>query len=353
MMTQPFFANDPTNLSDLRSTRSTRTETKNGRIERIIVDLPTLPPHSTGCFTFTLKVHEKFGAAAVEDSSCRIHVKGHPEVVAIPFATQIRSADWFWSLPESIGAAFSGFGGWVSRGFKETVQERFKELTVNSRFHSCAGLDVLTIQNGVIFAPTGFNRVLVVGPSRMVVAGGGNLVAAGGLNLVAAGGGNAISVKNVPGFGTLNASAMVAAIPRLVAAGGGNLVAAGGGNLIGLDGSTLIGNDGSTLIGLDGSTLVGIRNGRLIGNDGSTFATITSNGGSLTFTPVSGASIRVDFDASKLVAAGGGNTIAVGGGSLVAAGGGNLVDTGGGDLVAAGGGNLVNNGGLNAEVSKK
>ena len=353
-MTRPADPANPLNFADTRYTLTPQTEMKGSRIERIVLNLPTLPAHSTGAFTFTLEVDKHFRNPAVEDNSARIVMKNLPETVAIPIAVQARSVEWYFSIPESVGSAISGFGGWVARGFKDTVAERFKDLRSDSHFYSCAGLDLLMLENGTLFAPTGFNRSLVIGPSKHVAAGGLSLVAAGGGNLVAAGGGNLISVKNVPGFsGALNPSQLVAAIPQLVAAGGGNLVAAGGGNLIGLDGSTLIGNDGSTLIGLDGSTLVGLDGSTLIGLDGSTFATIRSNGSSLTFNLVSGAGIRANLNPAELVAAGGGNLVAAGGGNLVAAGGGNLVAAGGGNMVAAGGGNLAAAGGLNASNPKK
>ena len=357
-MTQPANPADQTNLADTRTTLTTRTETKGSRIERIIVDLPTLPAHSTGCFTMTLEVAQKFGAAAVEDSSCRIVANKQKEKVAIPFATQVRSAEWYFSIFESVNASIWQLGGWIAQKHKATVQEDFKNLTINSQFYSASGLDLLTVRNGALFAPTGFNRALILGPSRMVAAGGGNMVAAGGLNMVAAGGGNAIGMKNVPGFnGTLNASQLLSSIPQMVAAGGGNLVAAGGGNLVGLDGSTLIGNDGSTLIGLDGATLIGNDGSTLIGNDGSTlvgldgatligldgstFATINMDGGKPSFSIVGGASIKAGFTAANMVAAGGGNMVAAGGGNMVAAGGGNMVAAGGGNMVAAGGGNAI------------
>jgi uncharacterized repeat protein (TIGR01451 family) len=347
-MTRPADGLDRNNLSDTISTLTARTEKKGTRIERIVVDLPRLEPHATGSFTFTVKVADNFGAAAVEDSSCRIAMSGRRDVVAIPIATHVRSANGFFSLFEGIAAQFSGLGSWVSRGFKPTVQEEFKRLTGSSQFFATSGLNSFMMRNGTVVASLGFNRALVFGPSQLVAAGGLNLVAAGGLNMVAAGAGNAIGVKNVPGFGNLNASNLVKSIPQLVAAGGGNLVAAGGLNLIGMDGSTLIGMDGSTLIGMDGSTMIGMDGGTLIGLDGGTLATISSNGGSLTFTPTSsGAAITTIQNPAELVAAGGLNLVAAGGGNLVAAGGGNLVAAGGGNLVAAGGGNLVAAGGGN------
>ncbi len=339
-MTRPADALNQNNFSDTITTQTARTEKKGTRIERIVVDLPRLEPHATGSFTFTVKVADGFKAAAVEDSSCRIAMSGRRDVVAIPIATQVRSANGFFSVFEGIAAQFSGFGSWVARGFKPTVQEEFKKLTGSSQFFATSGLNTFVMRNGAVFAPLGFNRALIFGPSQMVAAGGGNMVAAGGLNMVAAGGGNLIGLKNVPGFGNLSASSLVAAIPQLVAAGGGNMVAAGGLNLIGMDGSTLIGNDGSTLIGLDGSTLIGLDGGTLIGLDGSTLAAISSNGGSLTFTPTGGgAAIRTTQNPAEMVAAGGGNIVAAGGGNMVAAGGGNMVAAGGGNMVAAGAGN--------------
>jgi hypothetical protein len=291
-MTRPSDPSNQTNLTDTRYTLTTRTEKKGSRIERIIVDLPTLPGHSSGAFTMKLKVAEKFGAAAVEDSSCRIVANNAPGWAAHPFVTQVRSAEWYFSIFESVNASLWSFGGWVAGQHKATVQEELKALTVNSQFSSLRGLDFVPLRNGANFAPTGFNRGLIFGPSR------------------------------------------------LVAAGGGNLVAAGGGNLIGLDGSTLIGNDGSTMVGL--------RNAQLIGLDGSTFATISMDGGSPRFTPVDGGpAIRATFRPANAVPTGAGNLVAAGGGNLVAAAGGNLVAAGGGNLVAAGGGNLVAAGGGN------
>jgi hypothetical protein len=340
-MTRPADPGNQTNLADTRYTLTTRTEKKGSRIERIIVDLPTLPAHSTGAFTMKLKVAEKFGADAVEDSSCRIVANNARSKVAHAFNTQVRSAEWYFSIFESVNASIWSFGSWVAGQHKATVQEEFKSLTKDSQFYSVRGLDCVTLKNGANFAPIGFNRGLIVGPSRLVAAGGGNMVAAGGLNMVAAGGGNLIGIKNAPGFsGTATLSQLVPAIPSMVAAGGGNLVAAGGGNLIGLDGSTLIGNDGSTLvgdngasligndgstlIGNDGSTMRGLNNASLIGLDGSTFASISMFQGSPRFTPIAGgAGIVATFKPSNMVAAGGGNMVAAGGGNMVAAGGGN------------------------------
>ncbi len=340
-MTRPADPGNQTNLADTRYTLTTRTEKKGSRIERIIVDLPTLPAHSTGAFTMKLKVAEKFGAAAVEDSSCRIVANNARSKVAHAFNTQVRSAEWYFSIFESVNASIWSFGSWVAGQHKATVQEEFKSLTKDSQFYSVRGLDCVTLKNGANFAPIGFNRGLIVGPSRLVAAGGGNMVAAGGLNMVAAGGGNLIGIKNAPGFsGTATLSQLVPAIPSMVAAGGGNLVAAGGGNLIGLDGSTLIGNDGSTLvgdngasligndgstlIGKDGSTMRGLNNASLIGLDGSTFASISMFQGSPRFTPIAGgAGIVATFKPSNMVAAGGGNMVAAGGDNMVAAGGGN------------------------------
>ena len=356
-MTRPSDPSNQTNLADFRYTLTTRTEKKGSRIERIIVDLPTLPAHSSGAFTMKLKVAEKFGAAAVEDSSCRIVANNARSQVAHAFNTQVRSAEWYFSIFESVNASIWSFGSWVAGQHKATVQEEFKALTKDSQFYSVRGLDLVTLKNGANFAPIGFNRGLIVGPSRLVAAGGGNMVAAGGLNMVAAGGGNLIGIKNAPGFsGTATLSQLVPAIPSMVAAGGGNLVAAGGGNLIGLDGSTLIGNDGSTLVGNDGASLIGndgstligndgstmrgLNNASLIGLDGSTFSTISMFQGSPRFTPVAGgAGIVATFRPSNMVAAGGGNMVAAGGGNMVAAGGGNMVAAGGGNMVAAGGGN--------------
>lgn len=348
-MTRPADPGNQTNLVDTRYTLTTRTEKKGSRIERIIVDLPTLPAHSTGAFTMKLKVAEKFGAAAVEDSSCRIVANNARSQVAHAFNTQVRSAEWYFSIFESVNASIWSFGSWVAGQHKATVQEEFKALTKDSQFYSVRGLDLVTLKNGANFMPTGFNRGLIVGPSRLVAAGGGNMVAAGGLNMVAAGGGNLIGIKNAPGFsGTATLSQLVPAIPSMVAAGGGNLVAAGGGNLIGLDGSTLIGNDGSTLVGNDGASLIGndgstligndgstmrgLNNASLIGLDGSTFASISMFQGSPRFTPIAGgAGIVATFKPSNMVAAGGGNMVAAGGGNMVAAGGGNMVAAGGGN----------------------
>ncbi len=344
-MTRPADPTNQLNLADTRYTLLTRIEKRSGS-NFIVLDLPSLPAHSTGCFTMTLQVAQKFGGAAVEDSSCRIKMAKCPEVVAIPFATHIRSAEWYFSIFESIGPAFSSFGSWVGRGFKGTVQEEFKQLTKSSVFSSCAGLDAAVLRNGVIFAPLRFNRSLIVGPSNLVAAGGGNLVAAGGLNLVAAGGGN-MTVRNPAGIGAFTPSQLCANIPTLVAAGGLNLVAAGGGNLVGNDGSTLVGNDGSTLVGNDGASLAKLNNASLVGLDGGSLGTFSANGSSFGFTPVGGSFVSINLDAARLVAAGGGNLVAAGGGNIVSASKGLLVAAGGGNLVAAGGGNLVAAGGLN------
>ena len=178
-MTRPADPGNQTNLVDTRYTLTTRTEKKGSRIERIIVDLPTLPAHSTGAFTMKLKVAEKFGAAAVEDSSCRIVANNARSQVAHAFNTQVRSAEWYFSIFESVNASIWSFGSWVAGQHKATVQEEFKSLTKDSQFYSVRGLDLVTLKNGANFAPIGFNRGLIVGPSRLVAAGGGNMVAAG------------------------------------------------------------------------------------------------------------------------------------------------------------------------------
>ena len=337
-------------------------------------------PHEGGAVILVLKVRDGFTGTRIDDNSCTFDVVNACGKTPGPIGIVVREGNESTQSSNITGSAISGMGltGATPSLAQMLGPQVFADSQVNSSLDPIqtpiGGADILQLINGVTVIPLGGNRVLTVGPGHKIIASAGQLLVQLPYWSVAVGGGSNSGVR-LTKLPTLAANTVQSAntvlanlhnrATSLVAAGGGNIVAAGGGNLVAagagnLLGASLTGPNGAKLIGNDGSTftlistLVAAGGGNLIGNDGSTLVAagglnlVAAGGGNI---GVAGAGNLIGLDGSTLVAAGGLNIVAAGGlnliaqdgGSLVAAGGGNLVAAGGGNLVAAGGGNLIVN----------
>jgi uncharacterized repeat protein (TIGR01451 family) len=200
-----------------------------------------------------------------------------------------------------------------------------------------AGADYIHTKSGALIIP--------VGGGNIVAAGGGNIIDASGANLVAGGGGNMVTfvtglLMYVADVGLLNPAGVagfankIANQATIVAAGGGNIVAAGGGNILGQDAASILGQDAASIVAAGGGNALALKvpgssANPLLGMDGASLqrivASIVAAGGGNALARTGTASLYSDLRGS-IVAAGGGNLIGQDGSSLIGQEGANIVD---------------------------